>query len=186
MIAGMGTIGTLRSAGRVAPGAWAANGQPFIGRLEMAGDVAFDAGATFVVDVASDGRADLLAATGTVRIAATGTTLAVTPEAATGAFRDAGACMVISAEGGLMGRFATLEDGVPDIRFRQETEDVAPRIVASPESQPPETRAASSERDARGRGPIVQGGGGSQCVRRHNDRDHLEPACVGADRACGR
>ena len=61
-LSGGGSVGALTVAGTLAPGI-------AIGTLRAAGTVTFAAGSTYEVETASDGTADLLAATGAVTIA---------------------------------------------------------------------------------------------------------------------
>ncbi len=102
---------TVENGGIVSPG-------NSIGTLTVAGDVAFNAGSTLQVEVAPDGTSDLLAVGGAATIATTGTTLDVL--GLPGDFPQASPTyVVLRADGGVTGQFATVRDNLPDLDFTQ-------------------------------------------------------------------
>ncbi|MBA1158559.1 autotransporter-associated beta strand repeat-containing protein [Microvirga mediterraneensis] len=97
-IGGSGTIGGLivRQGGTVSPGY-----SP--GTLNVAGNVAFDAGSNYTVDVTADGAHDLIAATGAATLSG-GT---VNVRAVRGLYGARSTHTILSAQGGITGRFAS-------------------------------------------------------------------------------
>ncbi len=113
VVRGTGSFGglTVENGGIVSPG-------NSIGTLTVAGDVAFNAGSTLQVEVAPDGTSDLLAVGGAATIATTGTTLDVL--GLPGDFPQASPTyVVLRADGGVTGQFATVRDNLPDLDFTQ-------------------------------------------------------------------
>ena len=110
-IMGTGTFGDLRlDGGTIAPG-------NSIGTITVTGDVAFNAGSTYRVEVNAAGQSDLIAATGTATIATTGTTLDIVGEP--GIYpATSPTYTILTAAGGVTGQFATITDNLPDLDFR--------------------------------------------------------------------
>ena len=110
-IMGTGTFGDLRlDGGTIAPG-------NSIGTVNVTGDIAFNAGSTYQVELNAAGQSDLIAATGTATIAATGTTLDIV--GAPGIYPAASPTYtILTAAGGVTGAFETITDNLPDIAFQ--------------------------------------------------------------------
>ena len=95
-LGGSGTLGQLTAAGRVAPG-------NSIGTLSS-GPVTFNSGSVLAVEIAADGRTDLLDVTGTATINAG--TVEVTPEA--GSYVDGASYTILKTTGGVTGTFESV------------------------------------------------------------------------------
>ena len=106
---GDGVSGDLfvNAGGVVAPG-------NSIGALTVNGDVAFNDGATYLAEIAPDGAADLIAASGMATISGVGTTLSAIGDPAAD-FPDTQTFTVLTAAGGVTGTFETVTDNLPDI-----------------------------------------------------------------------
>jgi uncharacterized protein with beta-barrel porin domain len=100
-IGGAGTIGNVTIAGTVTPG-------NSIGTLNVTGDVTFNAGSTYAVEVANDGTSDLLNATGTTTI--NGGTVSVLPVNSDASYTDGRRYTVITSNGGVSGQFTGVTD----------------------------------------------------------------------------
>lgn len=103
-VGGTGTTGTLvvKSGGKLAPG-------NSIGTLNVAGDVQFNAGSVFEVEVDAAGNSDRVNATGKATIQ--GGTVSVL--AAAGAYRWTSDYVILTAAGGVTGTFAGLNVDLP-------------------------------------------------------------------------
>ncbi|MCP5083572.1 MAG: autotransporter domain-containing protein [Alphaproteobacteria bacterium] len=108
-ISGIGSSGSLEANA----GSTIAPGDGGIGTLTVAGDAAFNDGATFAVDIAPDGSSDRLAVTGTTVISDSGTTLQVS--GAPGDYPLTNTYTVLTSDGGIDGQFASVQDNLPDI-----------------------------------------------------------------------
>ena len=106
-LSGAGTIGTLRIAGTVAPGGVG------IDTLRVAGDADFADGSRLEIDVGAEDVADLLAVAGAAMVSEAGTVLVVS--GLPGAAKPSDGVAVLTAAGGLTGRFATVADDLPDV-----------------------------------------------------------------------
>lgn len=95
-LSGTGTFGglTFQSGATAAPG-------NSIGTTTVNGDVTFDAGSTYEVEINPNGTSDLISATGTATI--NGGTVSVLPEA--GTYNDATSYTILSAAGSVTGTF---------------------------------------------------------------------------------
>lgn len=93
-LGGTGTVGGVVASGVVAPG-------NSIGTLHVVGDVAFDEGAIYQVEVNADGDSDLIAATGSALIS--GGEVRVLAEA--GQYERRTNYTILTADGGITGRF---------------------------------------------------------------------------------
>ncbi|MBE7190285.1 autotransporter-associated beta strand repeat-containing protein, partial [Jatrophihabitans endophyticus] len=100
-LGGAGTIGGLvvQAGGTVAPGA----GTPY-STLTVAGNVTFDAGSTFAVNITPAGQTDSIATTGTATL--NGGTVAV--NGGTGIYSTSAVYPILTATGGRTGTFANL------------------------------------------------------------------------------
>lgn len=96
-LGGFGTVGalTVAAGGTVAPG-------NSIGTLHVAGDAAFAAGSTYLVEITADGQSDRLAVSGAATLG--GATVQV--EKAEGSYLPGTRYTVLTAEGGVSGTFA--------------------------------------------------------------------------------
>ncbi|MEM9030430.1 MAG: autotransporter domain-containing protein [Pseudomonadota bacterium] len=110
-LSGTGTAGslTVNSGGIVAPG-------NSIGTLNVNGNVIFNDGATYTVEIAPDGSSDHIVATGSATISTNGTTLKIIGDPAAD-FPLSQSYTVITATGGVTGTFANITDNLPDIDF---------------------------------------------------------------------
>ena len=107
-LSGTGRANDLRIAGRLAPG-------NSIGTLVADGDVTFLAGSTFEVEVAADGRSDLLQSAGTANLQGGMVDVRVLdPQAA---YTDGQQYTFLSAAGGLTGTFAGVTDNSAFLDF---------------------------------------------------------------------
>ena len=107
-LSGTGRANDLRIGGRVAPG-------NSIGTLVADGDVTFLAGSTFEVEVAADGRSDLLQAAGTANLQGGMVDVRVLdPQVA---YTDGQQYTFLSAAGGLAGTFAGVTDNSAFLDF---------------------------------------------------------------------
>ena len=109
VLGGSGTVGAIDAFGTIAPG-------NSFGTLNASGDVRFNAGSTFQVEVDALGNSDRLATTGQAIISAAGTTLDIV--ALAGTFPDTVTYTVLTADGGVTGQFAAVTDNLPDIDFK--------------------------------------------------------------------
>lgn len=109
VLGGSGTVGAIDAFGTIAPG-------NSFGTLNASGDVRFNAGSTFQVEVDALGNSDRLATTGQAVISAAGTTLDIV--ALAGTFPDTVTYTVLTADGGVTGQFAAVTDNLPDIDFK--------------------------------------------------------------------
>ncbi|MEM9030431.1 MAG: autotransporter domain-containing protein [Pseudomonadota bacterium] len=110
-LSGTGTAGslTVNTGGIVAPG-------NSIGTLNVNGNVTFNDGATYTVEIAPDGSSDHIVATGNATISTNGTTLEIIGDPAAD-FPFSQSYTVITAAGGVTGTFAGVTDNLPDIDF---------------------------------------------------------------------
>jgi subtilase-type serine protease len=94
-LGGSGTVGnlTIASGGTLAPG-------NSIGTLNVDGDLVFEDGSVFRVEADADGNSDKVVATGTATLAGS-----VVSIAAGGAWRADNEYVILSAAGGILGRF---------------------------------------------------------------------------------
>lgn len=99
--AGFGGL-TVNDGGTVAPG-------NSIGTINVTGNVAFNAGSTYAVEIDQAGQSDLIAATGTATLSPTNTTVAVT------GLPGGQIYTILTAQGGVTGTFGDVTDAVPDI-----------------------------------------------------------------------
>ena len=109
-----------------------------IGTINVAGDIAFNPGSTYQVELNAQGQSDLIAATGTATIAATGTTLDIVAEP--GSYPTTSPTYtILTATGGVAGQFATVQDNLPDLDFQAiyNATDVQLVYVASPNETSP-------------------------------------------------
>lgn len=125
-IGGIGRLASLvaQSGGIVSPGNAGA-----IGTLSVAGNVTFDAGSQFLVDIGPSGQSDVLAATGSAQL---GGTLTIRPLGRVPRFGDN--YTVLTAQGGVAGTFGSATSLsailVPELTYRANQVDV--RIAALP------------------------------------------------------
>ncbi|MEO1200015.1 MAG: autotransporter domain-containing protein [Pseudomonadota bacterium] len=98
---------TINSGGAVAPG-------NSIGRLAVAGDLTFNAGSTYHVEIDPDGTSDRIVASGTATISSDGTTIAATGDPLAD-YPQTQTFTIIAAEQGVDGQFETVTDTLPDI-----------------------------------------------------------------------
>jgi len=103
-LGGNGTVGsiTVRNGGTLTPG-------NSIGQLNVTGDVTFDAGSIYAVEVDANGNADRVNATG--RATLSGGKVAVT--AAAGNYRWVSDYVILTARGGVSGQFAGYNVDLP-------------------------------------------------------------------------
>lgn len=107
VLGGTGTARDIAVDGTLAPG-------NSIGTINASGNVAFNGGSTFAVEVDPNGTSDKLVAGGAVTISGTGTTIAVSgPNVVYG---QNGTYRVIDAAS-VTGQFASVSDTIPDIDF---------------------------------------------------------------------
>lgn len=126
----------IKTGGTVAPG-------NSIGKIKVDGDVTFDAGSTYEVELNAAGQSDLIEAGGKANLAS-GATLAVNAE--TGTYPDTSPIYtVLTAEGGVNGTFGTVTDNLPDVDFTAEyrTNDVRLTYKPSKQVSPKEVNSAS-------------------------------------------
>lgn len=111
-LGGNATFGGLaiNDGGTIAPG-------NSIGTIISTGDVAFNSGGIYQVEVNTDGQSDLIATTGAASIDPAGATLYVIlldPNVVPASFST---YTVLTAQGGVTGEFASITDNLPDIDF---------------------------------------------------------------------
>lgn len=99
---GTGTVGNTMVSGTIAPG-------NSIGTLNVAGDITFDAGSTYEVEVNAAGQSDRINATGTATI--NGGTVKVLN--APGVYAPGSSYTILSAADGVTGTFASLTQAAP-------------------------------------------------------------------------
>ena len=102
---GNGTLGGLTINGTVAPG-------NSIGTINVAGNVVFNTGSTYEVEIAGDGSSDLLAVGGQANLAGT---LSVMGVAYPTGYPDQQNYTVLTAAGGVNGTFDDVTDNLPDV-----------------------------------------------------------------------
>ena len=102
---------TVNSGGTVKPG------MDGIGTLTVNGNLTFNNGSIFQVDLNETGATDLIAATGQATISTSGTTINVIANPAATFPATSPVYTVISAPGGVTGQFAGLTDNLPDLAF---------------------------------------------------------------------
>ncbi len=101
--------GLIVDDGTIAPG-------NSIGTLNVNGNIVFNAGSAYQVEIDNAGQTDLIAATGTATIASTGTTLDILGAASD--YPDTSPTYtILTATGGVTGQFATVQDNLPDLDF---------------------------------------------------------------------
>lgn len=114
VLAGTATVGvlTVNAGGTIAPG----NPVGSIGTLTTTDPVTFGANSVFQVNVNAAGQSDLLEIGGTVDINTTGTLLDI--QAIPGAYNLSQTFRIMRSAGQLTGRFATVQDSLPDVDFQ--------------------------------------------------------------------
>ena len=122
-IAGLTSVNSGKLGGSGSFGGIAANSGSIIapgnsiGTMTVNGNVNFNSGSTYEVEIAPDGTSDHIAATGRATIAATNTTMNVIGKS-TDAFPDTSPLYtVITAAGGVTGQFSNITDNLPDLDF---------------------------------------------------------------------
>ncbi len=138
-LGGAGTIGgDAVFSGTVTPG-------NSIGTLTFGGNVDFAAGSTIEIEIAPDGSSDLLDVGGMATIAEDGTTLFVA--GLPGEFPvNSPNYTVLSASGGLTGRFGAVQDQLPDLKIeaRYTDNDVQLHYVRATADPSPKSIQASA------------------------------------------
>lgn len=145
-LAGNGTVGNLH----VAAGGMVAPGQS-IGTLHVAGDLGFDAGSFYEVEVNAEGESDLIAVTGATTIAG-GSVVGI---AAGGDYRPETTYTILTSAGGIEGEFdevtsnlafldPTLTYGTNEIAFTLARNDTAFDRVGYTRNQQAAARGAES------------------------------------------
>ncbi len=156
-LGGSGTLGGISAlaGGTVAPG-------NSIGTLTAAGHVAFAPGSTYRVEAGAAGQADRIAATGSATLS--GGTVQV--RAAPGAYNPRTTYTILSAAGGVSGRFAGVTANLaflsPGLRYRSDAVDLTLTRNDVPFAASATGRsgaAAANAIQAAGSGPALRRGG---------------------------
>jgi subtilase-type serine protease len=175
VLAGTATVGalTVNAGGTVAPG----NPVGSIVTLTSTGPVTFAANSTFQVNVDAAGQADMLQVNGggLLTISTTGTVLDI--QALPGSYNP-GQTFRIARTLNLSGRFATVQDSLPDVDFQPSYADdgitlglIASNGTQSPKGVLPSSLMAAVHNDRlfnqtlRRRGGLMVSGLGNQAVR---------------------